>query len=372
MTEHDIRREDLKVPFWIGHALSKVVIGVIVSLVLIHSAFSQDRSPYYKDPNAKRYDFSARASEIDPSAKAHPEIGFVFEKDGKPADVQNASVDTRVYPQGKLVIWLMGANNALFERVTGYGFHAIRVHYANGWFDKFGKEPPPPDEQHLGKIRLEAATGEDFSKLVEIPKPDGMKERARQFVIWLAKENPIGQWDKFLTSDRNDIRWDRVVICGSSHGASTSARFAIHQKVDRAVLFCGPRDQYETWQALPSATPKNRFFAFSHVLDGGWTGDHYCRSWELMGLQEFGPIVDVDKVPFPFGNSRRLITEADVKKDAKRAHSSVTPGSAAVKDTSGKFIHEAVWKYLFTHSVDEVGIASPIDNDCEKDLRSKK
>jgi hypothetical protein len=352
--------------------ISKFVFGLATFLATLAVAQCQEASPYYKDPAAKRYDLSARASEIDPKAKAHPEIGFLFEKDGKPADMQNASVDTRVYPQGKLVIWLMGANNPLFERVTGYGFHAIRVHYANGWFDKFGKEPPPPDEQHLGKIRLEAATGEDFSDLVDIPKPDGMKERARQFVMWLTKANPVGQWEKFLTPDRQDIRWDRVVICGSSHGASTSARFAIHQKVDRAVLFCGPRDQYETWQALPSATPKNRFFAFSHVLDSGWTGDHYCRSWELMGLQQFGPIVDVDKVGAPFGNSRRFITEADVKQDAKRAHSSVTPGNAAVKDASGKYIHEAVWKYLFTHPVDEVGVTVPEESDCEKDLRRKK
>ena len=59
-------------------------------------------------------------------------------------------------------------------------------------------------------------------------------------------------------------------------------------------MFCGPRDQTETWQALPSATPSNRFFGFSHVLDGGWTGDHYCRSWELLGLHQYGPIVNVD------------------------------------------------------------------------------
>ncbi len=328
-------------------------------------------SPYYNDPKPQRYDFTARASEIDPAAKAHPEIEFLFEKDGKAADVQNASVDTRVKPQGKLVIWLMGANNELFERVSGYGFHVIRVHYANGWFGKFGKEPPPADDKHLGKIRLEAATGEDFSDLVEIPKADGMKERARQFVIWLSKKHPTGKWEKFLTPDRKDLRWDRVVMSGSSHGSTTSARFAIHQKVDRVVMFCGPRDQYETWQGLPSATPSNRFFGFSHVLDGGWTDDHYCRSWELLGLNKYGPIVDVDAVPAPFQNSRRLITAADVKKDAKRAHSSVTPGKAAIKDAKGNYIHEAVWKYLFLHPVDEVGVATPLDESCEQDLRKK-
>jgi hypothetical protein len=332
-------------------------------------SLADEASLSFRDSHPKRYELTVRASEIDPRAKPHPEIEFVFEKDGKPQDVQHAAVDTRVAPQGKLVIWLMGHSPQLFERVSGYGLHAIRVHYANGWFARFGKDPPPADDKFLGKIRLEAATGEDFSDAVEIPKPDGMMERAFQFVTWLAKEHPQGRWDYFLTEDRKGLRWDRVIMVGSSHGSTTAARFAKHQRVDRVVMFCGPRDQYETWQALPSATPANRFFGFSHVLDGGWVGDHYCRSWELLGLAEFGPIVDVDRQPAPYGNSRRLITAADVKNDANRAHSSVVPGGAAVKDASGRFIHEDVWRYLFLHPVNEVGTATPLNPECKKDLR---
>jgi hypothetical protein len=144
----------------------------------------------FADPKPQRYELTARASEIDTRARPHPELDFVFEKDGKPADVEHASVDTRVKPQGKLVIWLMGHSAPLFERVNSYGLHVIRVHYANGWFGQFGNEPPPADDKFLGKIRLEAATGEDFSEMVNIPKPDGMMERALQFVKWLARENP--------------------------------------------------------------------------------------------------------------------------------------------------------------------------------------
>lgn len=323
----------------------------------------------FNDPAPKRYELTARASVIDPRAQAHPEIEFLFEKDGKPQDAQHAAVDTRVKPQGKLVIWLMGPAGQLFERVNSYGLHAIRVHYANGWFGKFGKEPPPADDKFLGKIRIEAATGEDFSPAVSIPKPDGMMERALQLVKWLAKENPQGRWDYFLAPGGQALRWDRVIISGASHGATTAARFAKQVRVDRVVMFCGPRDQYETWQGLLSATPANRYFGFSHVLDGGWAADHYCRSWELLGLREFGPIVNVDKTPAPYGNTRRLITDSDVKNDAKRAHSSVTPGGAAVKDASGKFVHEDVWRYLFTHPVDQVGKPVAHDPDCRMDLR---
>jgi hypothetical protein len=344
-----------------------ICLTLIAIAAIVHAA---DAPLLFNDPKPQRYELSARASEIDPRARSHPEIDFVFEKGGKPADIENASVDTRVKPLGKLVIWLMGHSAPLFERVNSYGLHAIRVHYANGWFVKFGNQSPGDDGKLLGKIRLEAATGEDFSPLVNIPKPDGMMERALQFVKWLAKENPPGRWDYFLTPDKQSLRWDRVIISGSSHGSTTSARFAKHVKVGRVVMFCGPRDQLETWQALPSATPANRFFAFSHVLDGGWTGHHYDRSWELLGLHQFGPIVNVEKAAPPYGNTRRLITDADVKNDARRAHSSVVPGGAAVKDASGKFLHEAVWRYLFTHPVEQIGKPVPHDSNTPIDLRA--
>ncbi len=340
-------------------------------VVFVAVAKADDASPKFNDSKPQRYEFTARASELDPAARPHPEINFLFELNGKPQDVQHAAVDTRIAPRGQLVIWLMGHSPALFERVNRYGLHAIRVHYANGWFSKFGKEPPPDDDQFLGKIRLEAATGEDFSDVVEIPQPDGMQTRALRFVTWLAKEHPQGHWDQFLTDDRQDLRWDRVIMAGSSHGSTTAARFAKHQAVARVVMFCGPRDQYETWQALPSATPAQRYFGFSHVLDGGWSGDHYCRSWELLGLREFGPIVNVDESSAPFGHTRRLITAADVQGDANRAHSCVVPGGGAIKTASGEFAHEAVWEYLFTQPVAETGQPTPADPECRKNLRTK-
>ena len=84
----------------------------------------------------------------------------------------------------------------------------------------------------------------------------------------------------------------------------------------------------------------------------------------MLGLAKFGPIIDVDKVASPYGNTRRLITDADVGKNADRAHSSAAPGSAAVKDAKGNYIHEAVWRYVFTHPVDKTGDPVPLDPDC--------
>ncbi|MFN5228412.1 MAG: BPSS1187 family protein, partial [Planctomycetota bacterium] len=335
---------------------------------------------YGQEPKIKPYvEFTSRASQIDPRTKAYPQIDFLLEKEGKPADIQHACRPSGVASKGKLVVWFMGHSPELFHFLADEGFHVLRVHYANGWFNRFGKEPPPEDRYALGKIRLEAATGEDFSDLVAIDKPDGLQERVRQFLLWLDGQDPQGGWGQYLqgsqvsnsSKENSQVAWERVIVSGASHGATTSARFALHQRVDRVVMFCGPRDQYESWQALDSATPKERFFGFSHVLDTGWTGDHYCRSWELLGLQAFGPIVNVDQQQDPYSNSRRLITDADVGNDEKRAHSCVTPGKAAVRNSDGKYLHESVWRYLFSHPVQAVGEPTPKDPDCRRELRPK-
>ncbi|WP_231753367.1 BPSS1187 family protein [Rosistilla carotiformis] len=318
-----------------------------------------------KDPSPQRYQFRVRASEIDSRTGEYPAIGFVSGSDEKPADLEFASVDTRVAPKGKLAIWLMGHNGGLFERWNEYGIHAIGVSYARGWFGKLAP-PQPSDAYARGRIRLEAATGLDFSDELDLMPPDGAAERARQLLLWLSKENPQGNWQQFLADGGSRLRWDKIIMTGASHGSTTAARFAKHQRVDRVVMLCGPRDQDQDWQSLPSATPANRFFGFTHVLDGGWTGDHYCRSWEMLGMNAFGPIVDVDSTTPPYENSRSLITAADVGGDAGRAHGSVTPGRSSPKNEDGGLKFDPVWRYLYTHPVDEVGVATEEDPGCQR------
>ena len=319
----------------------------------------------FEDPQPKAYLLKARASEIDPKAADHPELNFSFTKKGVPADEQRAVVDTRVAPRGQLVLWLMSYSEPLFSRLASYGLHAIGVHYANGWFGQWGPKSPGEDGHLLGNIRLEAATGKDASPLVRIPPADSIAGRALSMVRHLHQSHPQGRWDWFLNDENDALRWDRVILAGASHGSTTAARMAKEIEVARVVMLCGPRDQLEQWQALPSKTPPQRYFGFSHVLDGGWKGDHYCRSWQMLGLGAFGPVTSVDGGRPPYGHSRRLISAADVGGHEGRAHSSVIPGSASPKLPDGSLAFEPVWKYLFTHPVEQVGKPVPPDSDCE-------
>jgi len=314
-------------------------------------------------PAAGRRVLTARAGELDERARPHPEIDFLLEKDGKPQDLQHASVDPGVPARGRLVVWLMGYSDPLFQRLNALGLHAVQPHYANKWFAIV----KPTDRLARGLVRLEAATGRDVSPQVSIPFADGMAERTHRFVRWLAAEHPAGGWEQFLSADGSGIDWSKACVAGASHGATTAARFAQEVRVDRVVMLCGPRDQDQDWQGQPSATPAERFFGFSHVLDGGWSGDHYCRSWELLGLARFGPIVDVGAAAPPYGNTRRLVSVADVGGNADRAHSAVTPGRGSPQAADGTLLYEPVWRYLFTHPVGEVGGEVPRDPSCRQD-----
>ncbi len=338
-------------------------MSMVYSLAAACMAAGAIAAPHRSATAPGRYTFTARASELDPRAKPHPTIDFVFEKNGKPEDLQHAAVDTRVPFRGRLVVWLMAHNEPLFERLTSYGLHAVQPHYANKWFATV----KPKDRMARGLVRLEAATGHDTSDHVVIPHPDGMTERTRVFLTWLAHENPEGEWGMFLSDDGDSVLWDKVIIAGASHGSTTAARFAKEVCCDRVVMLCGPRDQDQDWQSLPSATPAARFFGFSHVLDDGWVEHHYCRSWELLGMGEWGPIIDVDTATPPYGHTRRLISAADVQGNRKKAHAAVQPGKGSPKAADGTLLYEPVWKYLFTHPVERAGEPVQPDPTCRVD-----
>lgn len=343
---------------------------VIFYFILISGSLSAQEIFSYSDTHPQAYHHSARASVIDPRCRSHPEINFVLEKDGKPTDLQNADVDTRVKPRGQCVVWLMGYNPLLAERLNQYGLHSIQVTYAREWFSLLNTEPKD-DSQHLGNIRCEALTGLDTSKSIQIPLADSMQERAYQFIKFLSKNQPTARWDYFLQPDGKSLNWEKIIIAGSSHGATSATRFGIQQKVARVVMFCGPRDQLEDWQALPSATPANRFFGYSHILDGGWTGNHYPRSWLLLGLNKFGPVINADTTPPPFEHSRRLTTQGDVKNDPAKAHGYVQPNKNSPKDAQGNYLQDEVWKYLFTSDVNATGKAVAPEPSTPMDLRKK-
>jgi hypothetical protein len=150
-----------------GVARSACRAPFLATIAIVAASLAAAAPPPYRDDSPQLHHLTVRASAIDSGVQPHPEIEFTCEKDGKPQDTEHAVVDTRVPPRGELVVWLMGYNPGLFERLAAYGMHAVQPHYANRWFGIV----KPTDRMARGLIRLEAATGDDVSPQVGIPEP---------------------------------------------------------------------------------------------------------------------------------------------------------------------------------------------------------
>ncbi len=78
-----------------------------------------------------------------------------------------------------------------------------------------------------------------------------------------------------------------------------------------------------------------------------------------MGLNQYGPIVNAEDAKPLYGYMRRLISNAVLKGTAKeqadRGHGYVIPNKGSRKNADGKFLQDAVWRYLYNSLVDAVG-----------------
>jgi hypothetical protein len=242
---------------------------------------------------------------------------------------QFAYLDTRVEPQGKLVIYLHGAddytacgNGAFGTLIASYGFH----YFAPCYLSNYGVENCGSD---IEGCRMEAFEGVDHHSFLTIGRPDSIEERIVRGLKQLQMLNPGGDWQFFL--DGNAPRWSEIVITGHSHGASTAGVIGVHRNVFRVVMLAGPNDPGQAWLTSTPMTPIDRFFGFSHTGDGQHT--NHLAAWASLKLP--GAVTRIDGAQAPYGNSHRL--ESSVS--AGDAHQSV--GSGTVNE------FKPVWHYLY-------------------------
>ena len=92
-------------------------------------------------------------------------------------------------------------------------------------------------------------------------------------------------------------------------------------------------------------------FAFSHVNDARWDDPdyerHYDRSWAMLGMDAYGPIVIVDESEAPYELSRQLLTNFATDNPHGCCGAGGTPQS------DGMFVYEDVFQYIYTHPVSD-------------------
>ena len=215
--------------------------------------------------------------------------------------------------------------------LAGLGFHVFEpCYFANydGGIGSCGDD--------FGGCRLEAFEGVDHTDVIDIAPPDSTEVRVVRALEYLQDLHPGGDWQYFLDGDMP--RWDKIVISGSSHGASSSGVVGMNRVVDRVVSLAGPLDSGQAWQLEDPMTPIENFYAFTHVGDNQHPG--HLDAFEAMGLPGMPTVVD-EMAP-PYGGSHRLVSEYPVG----NGHGAVTAGGASPQQDD-EWVFLPVWAYMY-------------------------
>ncbi len=283
-----------------------------------------DPGPMVDVSEPQLYEFAFKPDEVDPEATLA--LG-----------TELAELDTTVAPLGRLVVYLHGAgkqetcgSQAHGRVLASMGFHVLQPCYVSD----YGVDKCDDD---IRGCRLEAFEGVDHHPVTNITPPDSIETRVVRALEHLQAVHPGGDWQYYL--DAGKPRWNKIVISGISHGASSSGVIAMVREVDRAVMLSGPLDSGQAWLKGAPLTTIDRFYGFTHTLDPQHPG--HLQSFTDLLLP--GDPVVIDGAAAPYGDSRRLVSTAPTGD----GHGATQAGGASPKDNDDAYLFLPVWRTMY-------------------------
>ena len=268
--------------------------------------------------------------------------------------------DPSAPPRAELFLFLQGflatpADATLIvQQAARSGFHAIGLTYA-----KPANIPvvcqPSPDDGCYEAARRAVIYGEGDSAPVDVALADSMVNQLTKLLAHLDTQHPGQGWAAYL--DNGAPRWSAIRLGGHSEGGTHATLIAQDQMVARLCVFESPIDligppgslrRLPPWIAAGGATPAERIYGFRHrhTSSPSWQG--FEGAWGLLGLDAFGPAVDVDSQAPPYDGSHHLTTDAApaVSDDTPNlTHRSVVEDRLTPKTASGEALFAPVWQY---------------------------
>jgi dienelactone hydrolase len=251
---------------------------------------------------------------------------------------QYALLDTQVEPVGRLVFFLPGATNvpanwrAHGRKLAEFGFHVLIPHYDNRWSSE-GKCSGMPAGCSID-TRWEALTGEAVSDAVDISRADSAEGRVVTMIKHLQSAHPGGDWGFYLNAD-DSLRFDRIIIAGISHGASSSGLYATRRAFTRVVMHSGtPAGSVD----MP-LTPISEWYGLAHTDDSQYDG--IVNGWSNASLP--GGPTSIDGASPPYGDAHQL-TSSVVN---CYPHCSTAVSSCSPPENMPVYDYEPAWRYLY-------------------------
>ncbi len=263
-------------------------------------------------------------------------------------------IDKSIPSNNKLFIFLSGSygkpkgQSEITREAAKLGYHAINLRYPNSWtVGKLCRRSN--DEGCYEKVRSEIIDGVNSSDLIDVNSTNSIENRLVKLLLYLDKQHPDQGWSQYVKNRAKPI-WESVVIAGHSQGGGHAAMIAKKYLVARVIMFGAPADfsgklrSQARWLSKNGVTPAKRYYGFVHSRDRGIK--KILKSWKLLGMADYGSLVNVGKEKSPYNRSHRLITDTTPNRK-KKYHESVAQDRDTPKLMDGTILFHPVWRYLF-------------------------
>lgn len=258
--------------------------------------------------------------------------------------------------QNRLFLFLTGARSLpsrgpnatrlMTEQAAANGFHAINLRYPN---DLALLQVCPPDGECWEKLRLATIYGGETDKLV-VTRTNSIENRLVKVLAFLDSQHPEEGWSRYLKHD--SPKWSAIILAGWSQGGGNAALIARDHKVARVIMLEAPPDLTQVtppagpapWLSDPHVTPTKRYFGLAHIRST-FTVPFFKSAWQLLGMDRFGPTVNVDTEVPPFNGTHQLATNVEPVRPGP-FHQSVAVDAATPKDANGRPVLAVAWQYL--------------------------
>lgn len=286
----------------------------------------------------------------------------------KPADTDNqittfttdshyVYLNTTVAAKNILVVHLPGSfgepkRATLFGSLAAnLGFHSIGLMYPNvptvGSFCTNSA-----DVDCFEDVRREIVEGVDYSADIAIAPAEGIINRVQKLLVYLNTTYPTENWGQYLDVNNNPV-YSKIIFSGHSQGGGHAALIAKFYPLKRAICFSSPKD----WRNQPDAPPlwlssgswqtsAAEIYCFNHTLDEHT--NHQLEIWDSLGLNAYGPPVNVDSFAAPYSNTRQLTTSYNVP--AGDDHASTIQDNKTPK-VNNVPVFLPVWTYMLTNNL---------------------
>ncbi|MFP4358078.1 MAG: serine hydrolase domain-containing protein [Puniceicoccaceae bacterium] len=237
------------------------------------------------------------------------------------------------------------------ETAAAMGHHVIGLSYPNDESINMVLCRNAPSDECFRQARMEIHTGEDLHDDVTVDADDSIEGRLEALLGYLAAADPEAGWDRFVDAG-GAPDWSRFLVAGQSQGGGHAGFTAKRHAVARCIQFSATdwwRGGPAAWIAEPGATPPDRFYGFTHLLDEAVPPDLQSPTWVAYGMTDDGGERVVDDATAPYRQSRRLYFAAPIAFDGDpedNYHNALSVDAALELDGGGEPVVRPVWEYL--------------------------